>query len=182
MWAESKRLGTMLVVGLLAAGSVGTTVQAQDGATEAVWVSGSVRPAPPCSDGDVTVEGDVERFRNVECSPQRWASSDPRLAGDVVRRWNQDFYQAAEGSVEVGTDAAYLANDGGSWACSNTYVGQEFSEPGYGPTTFTCTGAGGYAGLSAILVLVGAGGNAEEFTGLVFSGEFPPPPEPPAAE
>ena len=172
----------MLVVGLLAGVSTGVAAQDEAGTADPVWVTGSVQPAPSCSGQDSQMDGDVERFRGVECSPQAWTSSDPRLTGDVDRRWNQDIYQVGEGSVEVGMDAAYLRNDGGSWACSNTYVGQDFSEPGFGPGTFTCTGADGYAGLSAILVTEGAGGNAEEFTGLIFSGDFPPLPEAPAVE
>jgi hypothetical protein len=50
------------------------------------------------------------------------------------------------------------------------------------PETYTCVGDGGYDGLSAILVLTGAGGNSEDIVGLIFPGDFPPVPEPPAAE
>jgi hypothetical protein len=49
-------------------------------------------------------------------------------------------------------------------------------------TTFTCTGNGGYAGLSAILVSSLTSGFDEEFVGLIFAGDFPPVPEPPPAE
>jgi hypothetical protein len=183
MWAGKKRLGMILAIGSLAASSAGVAAQdGSGGAAEAVWVTGNVQPAPSCSAPGSQLDGDVERLRDVECSPQTWTSSEPRLTGEVVRRWNQDIYRTDEGSIEVGTDAAYLGNDGGSWACSNTYVGQDFSEPGFGPATFTCTGDGGYAGLSAILTLEDAGGNVEEFTGLVFTGDFPPPPEAPTVE
>jgi hypothetical protein len=52
-----------------------------------------------------------------------------------------------------------------------------------GPTSeFTCIGDGGYAGLSAILVLEDTGGFSADIVGLVFSGDFPPVPEPPAVE
>ena len=93
----------------------------------------------------------------------------------------QDIYLTGEGSVEVGADAVYLRNDGGSWACSNSYVEPGFSGAGSDAHTFTCVG-GGYVGLSAILVLEDVGGNAEEFIGLIFPGDFPPLPEPPATE
>lgn len=183
MWAGNKRLGTILAVGPLAGSPTGIAAQDEtSGTADPVWVIGTVQPAPSCSVPDPQLDGAVERRRNVECSPQTWTSSEPRLTGEVVRRWNQDIYQTGEGSVEVGTDAAYLRNDGGSWACSYAYVGQDFSEPGFGPATFTCIGDGGYAGLSAILVLEDAGGNAEEFAGLVFTGDFPPLPEPPTTE
>jgi hypothetical protein len=50
------------------------------------------------------------------------------------------------------------------------------------PLTFDCVGDGGHTGLSAILVLVDAGGHAEDIVGLIFSGDLPPLPGPPAAE
>ena len=83
------------------------------------WVTGNVQPAPSCTDPDPEIDGDVRRERNVECSPQTWTSSDPRLTGEVSRRWNEDTYQTDEGSISVGMDAAYLRNDGGGWACSS---------------------------------------------------------------
>jgi hypothetical protein len=49
------------------------------------------------------------------------------------------------------------------------------------PVTFNCIGDDGYDGLSAILVLVDAGGNSEDIVGLIFAGDFPPPPARPGA-
>jgi hypothetical protein len=127
------------------------------------------------------VDGDVSRSRNVECNPQTWTSSDPRLTGEVSRRWNWDAYQADDGSISVGMDAAYLRNEGGGWACSASYLAKDEVDVA-DPLTFNCIGDGGYAGLAATLVLVDAGGFAEDFVGLIFSGGFPPLPEAPAAE
>ena len=46
---------------------------------------------------------------------------------------------------------------------------------------FTCQGNGGYEGLRAVLVTTPkTGSEALEFVGLIFSGELPPVPEPPA--
>jgi hypothetical protein len=152
--------------------------------TEAVaptWVTGNVQPAPSCSSGDLEVDGDVQRNRNVECTPQTWTSSDPRLTGEVARRWNYDAYQTDAGGISVWMDAAYLRNDEGGWACSSSSLAQDGVDVA-DPWTFSCIGDGGYAGLSASLVLVDAGGNSEEFVGLIFSGDFPPLPEPPATE
>ena len=61
---------------------------AEADAVAPTWVTGNVQPAPSCSRGDLEVDGDVQRNRNLECSPQTWTSSDPRLTGEVVRRWN----------------------------------------------------------------------------------------------
>ncbi len=48
---------------------------------------------------------------------------------------------------------------------------------------FTCQGNGGYEGLTAVLVTTPKTGSAPlEFVGLIFSGELPPVPEPPAAQ
>jgi hypothetical protein len=78
-------------------------------------------------------------------------------------------------------DAAYLRNDGGSWACSTSSLAKG-SEDVADPLTFTCIGGGGYAGLLATLVLVDAGGFAETFVGIIFPGDLPPLPEAPAAQ
>lgn len=147
----------------------------------ATWVTGHVVPAPSCSEPAPVADGDVLRSRDVECSPQKWTSSDPRLTGNVTRRWNSDMYQTDEGAISVGMDAAYLRNDDGGWACSTSSLAKGSVDVA-DPTTFNCVGDGGYEGLSAILVLVDAGGFAEDIVGLIFSGDFPPLPGPPAAE
>lgn len=81
-------------------------------------------------------------------------------------------------------DAPYLRNDGGEWACLDTSLlrGSGMSSEAVAETTFTCTGNGGYAGLSAILVSSPTVGFSEEFVGLIFASDFPPVPEPPPAE
>jgi len=145
-----------------------------------VWVTGTIQGAPSCSDGQTETDGDVRRSRDVECSPQTWTSSDPRLSGEVVRRWNDDIYQTEEGTISVDMDSAYLRNDGGGWVCSNAGLlkGEGmYAELVGGPSyTFTCTGNGGHEGLSAILVSGATTGFNEEFVGLIFSGDFPPLP------
>ena len=161
-----------------------TVPGAEAPAVEPMWVTGNVQPASSCSPGDVEIDGDVTRSRNVECSPQMWTSSDTRLTGEVVRRWSQDVHRTDEGTFEVGMDAAYLANEGGGWACSASYLasGSGMSSLSVNDTTFDCTGDGGYAGLSAILVSTPGSGFTEDFVGLIFSGDAPPLPAPPAAD
>jgi hypothetical protein len=179
-------LGTVVGIGLLVGSTVGVTAQESIAPT---WVTGTIQNAPSCSGPESDeVDGDVRRTRNTVCRPQTWTSSDPRLTGEVVRRWNDDYYQMDEGAISVNVDAAYLQNEDGGWACSNTSLlrgdgmdAELVAGPAY---TFTCTGNGGYAGLSAILVddapeLLGSD---ETFVGLIFSGDFPPVPEPPATE
>jgi hypothetical protein len=156
--------------------------------TEAIapaWVTGDIRAANvPCTADPVVMEGDVSRGRNIECNPQTWTSSDPRLTGQVSRRWSEDTFPTDEGPISVSMGAAYLRNDGGGWVCSDTSLlkGSGKSSESVTETTFICIGDGGYEGLSALLVSEFTLGFSEEFVGLIFSGDFPPLPEAPAAE
>ena len=149
----------------------------------ATWVTGNVQYAPNCSGPDSEMDGEVRHERNYECSPQTWTASDPRFSGEVSRRWNEDVYQTDNGFMAVNTTVDFLRNDEGGWACSSSNLYEGF---GLFPTnltgkTATCVGQGGYEGLSAILVEDEAEGGGP-FVGLIFSGDFPPLPEPPAAE
>ena len=148
------------------------------------WVTGDILAALSCSADPDVMDGDVRRSRNVECNPQAWTSSDSRLTGRVARRWNDDVYQTDEGSISVSMGAAFLRNEGGGWVCSDSSLLRGFgkSSEAVTGTTFTCIGDGGYEGLSAILVSEYTVGFAEEFVGLIFSGDFPPLPEAPAVE
>jgi hypothetical protein len=156
--------------------------------TEAIaptWVTGDVNAAAvPCTADPDVVDGDVLRSRNVECNPQRWTSSDPRLTGTVARRWNDDVYQTDESTISVSKAGAYMRNEGGGWACSasDLATGSGYATEALTGTTFECVGNDGYAGLSAMLVLEPTVGFNEEFVGLIFSGDFPPPPEAPPVE
>ena len=160
---------------------------AEADAVAPTWVTGTVQPGGSCSDGTSVVEIDVIRSRNFECGPQTWTSSDPRLTGEVARRWSEDTYRMDDGSGSktVSLDAAYLRNEGGGWACSaidlldGASVRSGIALTG---TARTCIGNGGYEGLSAILASEYGPGYSEEFVGLIFPGDFPPLPEAPAAE
>jgi hypothetical protein len=136
-----------------------------------------------CSETGSSASGGVSRH-SYECTFE-WTSSDPRLSGDVSRPWNEDTYQTDEGTVSVGLDASFLRNEGGDWACSTGYLVKGSTpdqEELSGSRTHTCVGSGGYDGLSAVLVSKPAEGFSDEFVGLIFSGDLPPVPEPPAAE
>ena len=149
------------------------------------WVTGDLQPAPDCSGPDSKIDGDVRHDWNFECKPQTWTFSDPRLTGEAVGRWNDDVYQTDEGTISVDMEAAYLRNDGGGWACSDTNLVKGSGMYTTGLTTgatFVCVGEGGYAGLSAILVHQDTGGFSEDIVGLIFSGDLPPLPEAPAAQ
>ena len=149
------------------------------------WVTGHIQHAPDCSNPAPVVDGDVSHYRNLECKPRTWTSSDPRLAGEAVARWNADVHHTDEGPISVEMEAEYLRNDGGGWACSDTnlYKGSSMSTTTVlKGATYICVGEGGFAGLSAILVHQDAGGNDQDIVGLIFSGGLPPLPEAPAAQ
>lgn len=153
--------------------------------TEAVaptWVTGAIQPVDgSCSSGDSSSTGGVSRW-HYECATT-WTSSDPRLTGDVLEPWIEDTFQTDEGHASVGIDASYLQTDVGDWVCSFVYVtkGSTPTEP-TSDMTLTCTGSGEYEGLTAVLVATPTEGFAAEFAGLIFAGDLPPVPEPPAAE
>jgi hypothetical protein len=103
----------------------------------------------------------------------------------VSARWNEDVFQTDEGIISVSTGAYYLRNDDGGWSCSTSSLVKGeglFSEALTGDTV-RCAGEGGYEGLSALLVAQDdpLQPYPAEFVGLIFSGDFPPLPKPPAA-
>lgn len=148
------------------------------------WVTGSTAPVEgTCSQLDIASDEGAVRYRYA-CD-ETWTSTDPRLSGDVSRPWNEDVYRVDEGSYSVSIDAPYLRNEGGGWACIAEYLakGSTPNQESLGAETFTCTGNGGYEGLSAVLVSTWIPDSfANEFVGLIFSGDLPPVPEPPAAQ
>jgi len=113
----------------------------------------------------------VRSRSSPRCGPTCVTVSDPRLSGEVARRWNEDVYQTDDGAVAVNTTADFLQNDEGGWACSSAilYKGYGlFATPLTGKTA-TCVGQGGYQGLSAILV-EDESDDSHPFVGLIFSG------------
>lgn len=156
-------------------------------ATESVaptWVTGSMQHVEgSCSETGSSTDGGFSRH-SYECT-FAWTSSDPRLTGDVSKRWNEDTYPTDEGPISVSMDASFLRNEGGDWACSTDYLVKGSSpdiEVLTDGSTYTCVGSGGYEGLSAVLVSKPAEGFSDEFVGLIFSGDLPPVPEAPVAE
>jgi hypothetical protein len=148
------------------------------------WVTGTIQHVEgTCSRRDQKVDGGV--IRSAYACTQTWTSSDARLSGGASFLWNEDTYQTDNGAISVGIDAHYVRNDGGGWACVDSFVAKGATPASelLTDTTFTCTGNGGYEGLSAVLVSKQAPDDLpEEFVGLIFAGDLPPLPEPPAAE
>jgi hypothetical protein len=143
------------------------------------WVTGNFQSVDgSCSRAGSSSDGGVTRS-SYECVYIA-TSSDPRLSGDMSRPWIEDTYQTDDGAISVGTEAAYLQNEGGGWACTSVYLSK--NEELLTEYTFTCIGDGGYQGLTAVLVADPTVEVGEDFVGLIFGGDVPPVPEAPAAE
>ena len=180
----------ILSLGLLVGSSIGVAAQSEEPdpmkgeAVAPTRVTGEVGWGLSCTGPDTVVEGDVIHERNWDCSPQTWTASDPRLSGASVSRWNDDAYLVDGRYTVVLTGLEILTNDAGAWVCTGTglYEGLGLDELGLlGDATTTCVGQDGYDGLTAVLVR-SQGIRAEEFVGLIVSGDLPPLPEPRAAE
>lgn len=147
------------------------------------WVTGNIGLAPSCSVPDSEEDGVVTHQWSYVCNPQTWTASDPRLSGEVAAVWNTNVYQTDNGPRAVTVDARYVQNDGGGWTCSSVFLseGGGLFAPAFTGTTWTCVGQGGYDGLSAVVVEPDDSAGYP-FVGLIFSGDLPPLPEPPAEE
>jgi hypothetical protein len=147
------------------------------------WVTGTVEFRGTCSEPDTTVDIVVMEFRNYECGPQTWTASDPRISGEAAVAWNEDVYRTDEGAVSVNMTVVHMSNDDGGWVCSssNLFKGSGLFPEGVTGMTAMCVGEAGYEGLSALLVFDGPAG-PQSMQGIIFSGDFPPLPEPPAVE
>lgn len=150
---------------------------------EPTWVTGTAYWAPSCT-GPVSreVDGIVTQDRGRVCEPTRYEMSDPRLSGQASWRWNTDIYETADGDTAFLHGATFLRNDGGGWTCPVMRLQLDATSTAQfnSDDVMLCTGDGGYAGLSALVVQeTGSTGSVQA---LVFSGDAPPLPDPPAAE
>ena len=150
------------------------------------WVTGTDYWAPSCSGPTETeIDGDVTHERGYVCEPTRMETNDPRLTGEGTWSWNADVFTTDEGQRTVIYGAEYLRNEGGGWTCPMYRLSNHsgFIPDQYNSSDITlCVGDGEYEGLSALLVLGEVAGNGQSIVGLIFSGDAPPLPGPPAVE
>jgi hypothetical protein len=159
---------------------------AETEAAAPTWVTGSMQHVDgSCSETGSSASDGVSRH-SYQCT-FAWTASDPRLTGDASNLWTEDAYRTDDEAITVGMDASFLRNEGGEWACSYPYLVKGTDpmtqEDVTASSTYTCIGSAGYEGLWAVLVSEPIEDSfSDEFVGLIFSGELPPVPEPPAAE
>lgn len=164
--------GTLMLV--LLAGLAGAAVAQSE--TGPVHVTGTI-------DGRQTESGaSVLTDKAFQHREQTYVGSlemsDPRLSGEQWSTWNYDEIRplGANGMVAAGTFG--VENDEGSWA--GTFSGVEY--PGATETLLQgwLVGHGPYDGLSAYLSYVLPHSGTMTVEGMIFSGNKPPFPEPPA--
>ena len=177
----------IVALGLLAGSAVG--VVGQDEASDAMapaWVTGTISYAPSCEDPTIT-DGDdgVSRERGYLCTPQTWASDDPRLGGVGTQTWNADVYRVDGQTYSITSGLVDVHDEDGGWTCSGG-AGLDrgsglFSESVQERGSISCLGYGANEGLRAILV---TDLRSSPFTleGFIFPSELPPTPELPMAD
>ena len=161
----------------------GADADTDTGNAAATLVTGDIHaPGSDCSWPTFEQDGAVRHEWGYHCEPQTWTTSDPRLSGDVAALWNADVHQTGNGFTSVITAAYFVTNEAGGWTCRSEAIAE-----GYGLSyeyvtgeTATCVGDGDYEGLSATLALDYV--VEESLIGLIFPGDAPPVPQPPAAE
>lgn len=147
---------------------------------EVAWVTGSIKNAPSCIDPKTSLVKYVGiQHRGYMCGPQIWTLSDPRLSGEATTSWNDDVYpSAAGGRAVINTASVRLENDTGSWACSASPTVTNLAEMHDGqaiPGWLECVGAGGHAGLVAVLS-VSDEADDRTIEGVLLRGSLPPTP------
>ena len=106
---------------------------------------------------------------------------DARLSGSLVRSLNSDAHRVSEDERVVVQSMTYrIDNEGGSWSGQGTALvhhgGDVRRRDETNLDTVVLTGEGGYAGLSAYL-LVDWTKQPIAIDGAIFSGTMPPAPD-----
>jgi mannose-6-phosphate isomerase-like protein (cupin superfamily) len=110
-----------------------------------------------------------------------YGEDDARLAGTMTQVRNRGLTHDGNGrELVVHQNAIRVVNDGGSWEGVSTSFSGNRAVEGMAPEVVTLTGAGGYAGLTAILQLPASDDRAECFDiyGVVVEDGMVPLPQP----
>lgn len=154
-------LGSVLII------AAPLAAQSGDPDTAPAFVTGTIVDGSGGTSERITYE-DGFMVIDVESGPDRWESTDDRLSGEVTYSGLWRRYPApAQMQVEAATYE--LVNDGGRWVGEATALATA-DLPGWDTVMFT--GADGYAGLTAYVVIDWAGGS-EDFYGAIFPGPMP---------
>ena len=138
-------------------------------------VTGTLVLAYSCTGPTTTIANGVQHDRGARCEPQTWTTSDARLSGTAVSTWNQDVYGAFGKDRFIISNGVYdIHNDGGSWRCvadASFNPNSDSATSGPEAERTVCVGAGGYTGLSAVVVLDWVK-DPVSLTGAIFPGQI----------
>jgi hypothetical protein len=160
---------SILAIGLLA----GSTVTAEDDADPmaAASVTGTLSTWKGTAPGE---EGSADGSFTLTGAGwmTTWEATDPRLSGtaEVIANYKDNPFARAE----IGAGIVSLENEGGRWEGRATTLSGEILGQA---DTIVMRGQGGYEGLTAYILVDEV---KRTFKGMVFPGEMPPFPEPPA--
>ena len=191
MRATKTSIISILAIGLLAGSTVGVAAQEEEAAAEPstpAKVAGTINEE--ASDlvqepTETVVDGMLE-VRGVVFTGDRFEMDDPRLTGTVTGAVNVDVHKVSDfEDVVLQTLEIRIENDDGSWSGQGTsiiHAGATIPEDeALQLDTLLLTGADAYGGLSAYLIVNGTE-DPTTIEGVIFAGEMPPFPEPPAEE
>jgi len=125
--------------------------------------------------GERTVENGMDVRLGERYTGGGLKTDDLRMNGTFTETNNSFSFVGGTPTLADGTGGAIwgirhvIENEGGTWTCEMAAieVGEILSDSGW------CTGAGGYEGLRALLVIVGF----NDVAGYITSGDGPPLPE-----
>jgi hypothetical protein len=129
---------------------------------------------------DVTSSGRVSVW-TLSSSGSIHGEDEPRLEGAMIRVQNQGWSQDGNGrELAVQRNAFRIGNRDGSWEGTSTRFSGNRAVPEMAPEVVTLTGAGAYAGMTAILQLPASDDRPECFDvyGIVVEGGLQPIPQP----
>ncbi len=102
-------------------------------------------------------------------------TNDPRMGGRLDWMWNGDEPPVADPPAEltggIGTVLVRVANDGGTWTGSTTWM--SLDDPDWESLSGWLTGAGGYEGLMAYVAM-----DANDYEVMGYITPYGPPPVP----
>ena len=173
---------SILALGLLAGSTVGVAAQDEEAtiepSTPAIVTGTMLGDGEPVQDGVETMVDGVSQNRGGLFGGRQFEADDPRLTGVVSMAANGDL-RTVEGTLAfLQSIHQRIENEEGSWSgqCDALVIADGRPDP------LTClfSGEGAYDGLSAYLVFENPEQPPFPYQGLIFEGELPPMPEPPA--
>lgn len=145
-----------------------------------VYVTATIGDSLPLGMPESSFVDGAERVRGLEREGPI-DSSDPRLAGSLLRVISYDSHQVSfTEDVGIQTDLWRIENEAGAWSGESTGFGHFGEVPAADVieiSTVILFGEGAYDGLTAYLIADWAPAVGADVQGAIFSGPMPPAPD-----